>query len=280
MKKQTLSKKYSTSRFVLYVVSYGLALFWLFPIIWMTISAFKPVGSPVSILSVAFTPPYTVKNFSIISQKAPVYIWTYNSAIIAMIVTFTVLLFTSMAAYALSKLNFRGKKFIYILITVGLMIPIEAIIIPLYKTMADLRMLNTYTGLIIPSLTAPLGVLIMKQFFDDLPNELIEAARIDGAGVFRIWSTICMPLSRNSLAAVGIFTFTNSWNNFLWPFLSITSERMMTLPVGIPQFQGANLSEFTLPMTVSLVASIPAIITFLIFQKQIIQGVAMTGIKG
>ncbi|NBK23654.1 MAG: carbohydrate ABC transporter permease [Spirochaetia bacterium] len=273
-------KQTSLSRVLTYALSYVLALLWLFPIVWMAFSAFKPMGSPVSILSVAFAPPFTVENFSIISQKAPVYIWTYNSAYIAIAVTLIVLLITSMAAYSLSKLHFKGKKIMYIVITMGLMIPIEAIIIPLYKTMADLRMLNTYTGLIIPSLTAPLGVLIMKQFFDDLPNELIEAARIDGAGIFRIWYSICMPLSRNSLAAVGIFTFTNSWNNFLWPFLSITSERMMTLPVGIPQFQGANLSEFTLPMTVSLVASIPAIVVFLIFQKQIIQGVAMTGIKG
>jgi multiple sugar transport system permease protein len=276
--------KYNTTikpvRVAVYLLSYALALLWLFPIVWMAFSAFKPVGSPVSLLNVAFRPPFTTANFGIISQKAPVYVWTVNSLIIAAIVTFLTLLITSMAAYALSKLDFKGKGFMYVFISLGLMIPIEAIIIPLYKTMADLRMLNSYIGLIIPSLTAPLGVLIMKQFYDELPNELIEATKIDGAGTFKIWTSVCVPLSRNSLAAVGIFTFTNSWNNFLWPFLAITSEKMMTLPVGIPQFQGANLSEFTLPMTVSLVASVPAILVFLIFQKQIIQGVAMTGIKG
>lgn len=272
--------KVTPGRMALYIISYLCAMLWLFPILWMTISAFKPYGTPVSILSEAFAPPFTLENFKILSEKAPIWRWTFNSAIIAVIVTVLTILLTSLAAYALSRLNFKGKKIMFVVVTAGMMIPLEAIIIPLYKTMADLEMLNQYQGLIYPSLSAPLGVLIMKQFYDSLPNDLFEAARIDGAGAFTIWAKICAPLARSSMAAVGIFTFTNSWNNFLWPFLSITSEKMMTLPVGIPQFQGANLTEFTLPMTASLVASIPAIVMFLIFQKQIIKGVAMSGIKG
>lgn len=273
-------KKLTLGRVVLYIAAYLCALLWLFPIAWMAVSAFKPYGSPVSILSTAFGPPFTLENFSLISEKAPVWTWTFNSAFITFIVTIATLILTALAAYPISKLNFKGKNLIFTVITAGMMIPIEATIIPLYKTMAELNLLNTYAGLIYPSLSAPLGVLIMKQFYDGIPNELLEAARIDGANVFTIWFKICFPLARTALAAVGIFTFTNSWNNFLWPFLSITSEKMMTLPVGIPQFQGANLTEFVLPMTASLIASVPALLAFVIFQKQIIKGVAMSGIKG
>lgn len=273
-------KKLTPGRVVLYIAAYLCALLWLFPIVWMAVSAFKPYGSPVSILSTAFGPPFTLENFSLISEKAPVWTWTFNSAFITFIVTIATLILTALAAYPISKLNFKGKNLIFTIITAGMMIPIEATIIPLYKTMAEMNLLNTYAGLIYPSLSAPLGVLIMKQFYDGIPNELLEAARIDGANVFTIWFKICFPLAHTALAAVGIFTFTNSWNNFLWPFLSITSEKMMTLPVGIPQFQGANLTEFVLPMTASLIASVPALLAFVIFQKQIIKGVAMSGIKG
>lgn len=268
------------SRCLLYVLIYGIALLWLFPILWMIISSFKPYGTPVSILSEVLSGIFTVENYYVIMEKAPILRWTFNSFFVAILVTVCTLIITSLAAYALSKLKFKGKGFIVLLITAGMMIPVESIIIPLYQTMADMRLLNTYIGLICPSLAAPIGVLIMKRFYDSIPNELIEAAVLDGAGPFQRWWNICFPVSKSSMAAVGIFTFTSSWNNFLWPFLSITSEKMMTLPVGIPQFQGSNLSEFTLPMTASVVASIPAIIMFLIFQKHIIKGIAMTGIKG
>lgn len=268
------------SRCLLYVLIYGIALLWLFPILWMIISSFKPYGTPVSILSEVLSGVFTVENYHVIMEKAPILRWTFNSFFVAILVTVCTLIITSLAAYALSKLKFKGKGFIVLLITAGMMIPVESIIIPLYQTMADMKLLNTYIGLICPSLAAPIGVLIMKRFYDSVPNELIEAAVLDGAGPFQRWWNICFPVSKSSMAAVGIFTFTSSWNNFLWPFLSITSEKMMTLPVGIPQFQGSNLSEFTLPMTVSVVASIPAIIMFLIFQKHIIKGIAMTGIKG
>jgi len=267
-------------RVILYILVYAVALIWLFPVIWMLVSSFKPYGTPVSILSKVFSGVFTLENYVTVAKKAPILRWILNSAVVAMAVTFGTLILTSLAAYAISKLKFKGQNAVFILITAGLMVPIESIIIPLYQEMAGLNLLNSYIGLMCPSLAAPIGVLIMKRCYDNIPNELIEAAVIDGANQFRRWWDICFPVSKSSMAAVGIFTFTNSWNNFLWPFLSITSEKMMTLPVGIPQFQGANLSEFTLPMTACVIASVPAIIMFLIFQKQIIQGIAMTGIKG
>jgi multiple sugar transport system permease protein len=272
--------KISLGRVFLYICVYILAFLWLSPIIWMFISSLKPMGTPVSVLSTLLSPPFTFANYSIISEKAPIWIWTLNSAVVAIAVTIGTIIITSLAAYAISRIDFYGKNFVFIMISAGLMVPIESIVIPLYKTMVGLKLLNSYQSLIFPSLAAPLGVLIMKQYYDSLPNELFEAARIDGAGIFTIWRVICLPLAKSSMAAVGIFTFTNSWNNFLWPFLSINSEKMMTLPVGIPLFQGAYQMEFTLPMTAGVIATVPALIVFIIFQKQIIQGIAMSGIKG
>jgi multiple sugar transport system permease protein len=273
-------KKLTLGRVILYIVAYIFAFLWLFPIFWMLVSALKPVGTPVSILSKVFTGTFTFRNFILVGEKAPVWTWSLNSLIVSSAVTFGTIALTSMAAYSLSKLNFKGRGLTQLIITAGMMIPIEAIIIPLYQTMAELNLLNTYSGLVFPSLAAPIGVLIMKRCFDSIPDELIEASVLDGANPFQRWWQVCLPLSKSSMAAVGIFTFKNAWNDFLWPFLSITSEKMMTLPVGIPQFQGANLSEFVLPMTASVIASVPALIVFLIFQKQIMQGIAMTGIKG
>ena len=273
-------KKMTVGRAALYIIVYIAALFWIFPVIWMLVSSLKPYGTPVSILSKVLTGVFSLDNYAVVAKKAPIIKWIFNSASVAIAVTIGTLMLTSLAAYAISKLKFKGRTAIFLLITAGMMVPIESIIIPLYQEMAELKLLNTYVGLMCPSLAAPIGVLIMKRCYDGIPDELIEAAVLDGANAFERWWNICIPVSRSSMAAVGIFTFTNSWNNFLWPFLSITSEKMMTLPVGIPQFQGANLSEFTLPMTASVIASVPAIIVFLIFQKQIIQGIAMTGIKG
>lgn len=278
--KKTKKARPTAGRIILYIVAFLIALLWLFPVVWMIVSSFKPYGTPVSILSKVFTGTFSLDNYKVIAQKAPIIRWSLNSFFVAAAVTAGTLFITSLAAYAISKLRFKGRKIVFLLITAGLMVPIESIIIPLYQTMADRGMLNTYGGLMYPSLAAPIGVMIMKRFYDSIPDDLIEAAFLDGANPFQRWLHICVPVSKSSLAAVGIFTFTNSWNNFLWPFLSITTEKMMTLPVGIPQFQGANLSEFTLPMTASVVASVPAIIMFLIFQKQIIKGIAMTGIKG
>ena len=270
----------SPFRLGLYVVSAFIAALWLFPILWMVFSSIKPYGTPVAYLDRVFSPPFIFDNYVLLPKKAPMWAWTYNSAIVAVIVTVGTLLMSSLAAYALSKLNFTGNKVMLVVIAAGLMVPIEAIVVPLYLTVVDLGWLNTRISLIAPSLAAPLGVIIMKQFYDGIPRELIDAAKIDGSSNIRTWFFICVPLSRSALAAVGILSFTNSWNNFLWPFLSITNNKMMTLPVGLPIFQGLNVEEFTLPMAACVFASIPVLMVYLLFQKQILRGIAMSGIKG
>lgn len=273
-------KKIPVFRVFLYAIAVLLAALWLFPVVWMIFSSLKPFGTPVAYLDRVFSFPFTLDNYFLLPQRAPIWTWTFNSVIVAIIVTFGILIMASLAGYALSKMDFKGSKIMFIVIASGLMVPIEAIVIPLFLTIVDLNWLNTHVSLIVPSLAAPIGVIIMKSFYDSIPNELIEAAKMDGSSYFHTWYAICVPLSRSALAAVGIITFTNSWNNFLWPFLAITSNRMMTLPVGLPVFQDLHVEEFTMPMTASVFASIPVLLVFIFFQKQIVRGIAMSGIKG
>jgi multiple sugar transport system permease protein len=275
-----IKQRMSMARLLLYVVAYGIIAVWLVPLLWMAFTSIKSSGTPVTVLSELIKPPFTWDNFIYVTNTAALWRWTWNSAIVAVLTTIGTLAIASMAAFALSRLKFRGKNFVFWLIIAGLMVPTEATIIPLFQMMIDNGMINSYNSIILPSLAAPLGVMILKQFYDGIPNELIEAAKIDGAGFMRIFFSIFIPLSRSAMAALAIFTFIGSWNNFLWPFLAINSEEMMTLPIGIPLFQGSHAQELTLPMAANVLASLPAILVFIIFQKHIIKGITMTGIKG
>ncbi|WP_238456053.1 carbohydrate ABC transporter permease [Lederbergia galactosidilytica] len=145
--------------------------------------------------------------------------------------------------------------------------------------MKNLNMLNTYQGIIWPTVAAPIAVIVLKNFFDGVPKETIESAEMDGCGVFRIYWQIILPLSKPAIASISIFIFISSWNNFLWPYLSLTSPEMYTLPVGIPTLMSTYLVDFVVPMTVNAVASVPVILLFILFQRQIIQGISFTGGK-
>jgi len=266
-------------RTLLYIFSYSLVLIWLVPMLWMVITAVKPDGSPVTVLTELIKPPFTMDNYKFVSENASIWRWTWNSVYIAIVTTALTLLLTSMAAYVLSRIPFKGNKLVFWVIIAGLMVPTEATIVPLFLMMVDNGLVNSYSSIIFPSVAAPLGVLILKQFYDAIPKELVEAAEMDGANKLRIWWSIFLPLSRSSMAALGIFTFISSWNNFLWPFLAISDEKMMTLPIGIPLFQSGYAAELTIPMAANMLASLPALIVFIIFQKHIIKGITMTGIK-
>lgn len=194
--------------------------------------------------------------------------------------TILTLVLTSLAAFALSKMKFRYRRALFVFFIAGLMVPGEAMIIPLYEIIGAMNLLDTYSGLILPMIAAPLGVIILKSFFDGVPNEVIESAQIDGCTDIRLFWNIVLPLAKPALAAIGILTFIGSWNNFLWPYLAIISESLYTLPVGIPMFNSNYSESYILPMTVNALASIPVIIAFLLFEKQIVKGISFTGIKG
>lgn len=272
-------RKTALRRGGLYLFAIICATFWFAPIIWMILASLKPQNSAVTILEDLVRKPFTLENYIEVS-KSEIWIWMKNSLLLGIISSLGSVLIDSMAAYALSYLEYAGKKLIFWFIMLGMMVPIEAEIIPLYQEMVKLGLTNTYTSIILPTLAGPFGVFILKQFYDGIPRELAEAAKIDGAGYLRIFLTIFVPLSRSSIYALGIFLFIGSWNNFLWPFLTLTSNKKMTVPIGLPMFNSLMGSDMVMPMAAAFMASIPMMIVFLLFQKSIIKGITMTGIKG
>ncbi|WP_164766735.1 carbohydrate ABC transporter permease [Paenibacillus chibensis] len=265
-----------------YVFGYLFAVMMIAPLLWMLISAFKEPGSTVTILGKLFGTPFSLESFAKVMKPdgtAMMWRWTLNSVIVGVVQTAITVLLSSWAAFAVSRIPFKGKTFIFALILAGMMVPVESIVVPLFQMVTDMGWSNSYNALIWPGMMLPLAFLILKQFIDQLPNELLEAAKMDGAGIFRIWARIIFPLSSSSMAAVSIFIFIQSWNNLLWPMLVAQDTAMMTLPVGIPTFQSIFATDLAVPMASNVLASIPALLVFLFFQKHIIKGISMTGIK-
>ncbi|KAB8126377.1 carbohydrate ABC transporter permease [Gracilibacillus oryzae] len=257
-----------------------IAVIFILPIIWMLFVSIKPNGFSTTEPLEWFLPPYTFQNYTDIMFGSLIFRWLLNSVVVALITTVLTLLITSLAAFAISQMKFRYKNFIFIFFLLGLMIPGEATIIPLYEVAKSLGLIDTYAGLILPMIASPMGVIILKSFFDNVPKEVVESAIIDGCSYFKLFYKIVLPLAKPALSAIGIFTFIGSWNNFLWPYLSIMSETLYTLPVGLPVFNATYSQAYVQPMTANAIASIPVIIAFLIFEKQIVKGISFTGIKG
>jgi multiple sugar transport system permease protein len=274
------SRKWTFSKALFYAVAYGLAAIFVIPILWMVMTSLKREGSAIGDAFERFMPPFTLDNYFYIFESAPILKWSMNSLMVSVIVPVLSLTMASLAAFALSRIDFSYKKIAFWVILSGLMLPGEATIVSLYMVANNLNILDTYFALILPSLAGPLAVIIVKQFFDGLPNELVEAAKMDGCSLFRVWWNIFIPLSKPIMASLAIFAFLGSWNDFLWPFLAIQSEELFTLPIGIPFFMSSYTQDETLPMTVNAYASIPIIIVFIIFQKYIVKGITLTGIKG
>jgi len=275
-------RKIGIDRIGAYVFSYALALVMIAPLLWMLVSAFKQPGSTVTVIGKLFTTPFSLESFAKVLKPdgtAMMWRWTLNSVIVGVVQTAITVVFSSWAAFAVSRIPFKGKTILFALILTGMMVPVESIVVPLFELVTDMGWSNSYNALIWPGMMLPLAFLILKQFIDQLPGELLEAAKIDGAGMFRIWWKMIWPLSRSSMAAVSIFIFIQSWNNLLWPLLVAQETSMMTLPVGIPTFQSIFATDLAVPMASNVLASIPAIIVFLLFQRHIIKGISMTGIK-
>lgn len=275
-----MSKKATPGKIVLEIVSVLIAILFLMPVFWSLAVSLKTEGTPIHNAFNWFAPPYTLSNYPSVLFDSKVPFWLFNSVFVAILSTVLVLLISSMAAYPISKLNFPGKNILYVFFLIGMIVPGEATIVPLFITSNGLNLIDSYAGLILPTIAGSMNLIIMATFFKGIPNEMIEAAKIDGAGNFSIYFRIILPLSKTVLVTVGIFAFIGSWNNYLWPLLCATSDTMFTLPVGIPTFAGTYTVDYVKPMTANMVASIPAIIIYLIFEKRIVKGVALSGIKG
>jgi len=250
----------------------------VFPFVWMVATSFK---QPLDIFNLSIIPPeVTFNNYIRLFEKSDFPRWFLNSFVVGLLTTFSVLFFDSLVGYTLCKFNFRGKKIIFILILSTMMIPTEMLVIPWYIMSNKLGWANSYWGIMFPRIMTGFGTFLMRQFFQSVPDELLDAARIDGLNEFKIWQKIAMPLVKPAISALAIFTFLGNWNAFLWPLIVTSKAELYTLPVGLAFFSGEFQTEWEMVMTGASVATIPVLIVFLIFQKQIIKGIALSGLKG
>lgn len=251
----------------------------LLPYLWMVLSSFK---SNLEIISSAtsFVPQNpTLDGYRAVFEEAPFLTWLLNSAITAVIITAATLFTSALAGYIFAKFTFPGKKLMFLLVLATMMIPFQVIMIPTYLIISKLGLINNLAAIIVPSLISSYGVFLAKQFIEDIPSDLLEAARIDGAGELRIMWRIVMPLILPMLSALGIFTFMAAWNNYLWPLIAINDMDRMTVPMALVFFNGAHQVNYNVVMSAAVLITLPVIIVFLIFQKQFIKGLTMTGMK-
>jgi multiple sugar transport system permease protein len=256
-----------------------LALIWILPVLWTIDTAFKPEGE-TTVVPLSWIPShFTWDAFALTFSSTSLPRWYLNSAVTSALITVFTVILASMAAFALSRVPFRGRTIMLWVVLAGIMIPGTILVVPLFTEMQSLGLVDTYWGIILPQVASPIAVFIFKQFFDGLPAELEEAAIIDGASRWRVYWQIWMPLSRSAIAAVAIFVFVVSWNNFLWPFIVITNNDTMTIPVGLATVQTSYGLRYAQIMASAILASLPVLIVFLFFQRQIVQGIAGTGLK-
>jgi multiple sugar transport system permease protein len=256
------------------------SIVWLAPIIWVITMSLKPN----SVLQVStrgmFPDPFTLENYEDILNVSDVPRWFANSMVVATSTTILTLVLASLAGYAFARIPFKGKKLLYIFILSGMMVPEQAVFIPLHTMFSSWEMHNTYQALVLPRLAFPLGVFLMAQFFQAIPQDIEEASKLDGANRLIVYARIMMPLSIPALTTLGLFTFVLTWNDYLWPLVSATQTDMYTLTVGLGSLQGtfAQTEGLGFLMASAVTASAPILIVFVIFQRYIIQGVRMGGL--
>ena len=251
----------------------------LAPVLWFVLSSFKDAtdlgARPPKILPTRWAFENYTEAFRMYNYKR----YFMNSVIVTSVATVLTLLINSMAAYAFAKYNFRGRDGLFVMTLAMIMIPLQVILIPIYLVVSSLGLVNTYWGMIIPAAATPTGVFIMRQYMLTIPDELIEAARIDGAGEFRIFARIVLPLCRPALAVVAIFSILWRWNDFIWPLLIAQKEELYTLPVALALLNGQLVVPYNIVLAMSVMSIIPVLFMFVFMQRQIIQGIAQTGIK-
>lgn len=258
----------------------GLAAVWLVPLAWSAVTALKPERETIQSPPTWWSANFSLAAFRGALGESSLLRWAMNSFLTTTVITVVTVVLASLAAYAFSRLRFPGRTALFWLIVAGIMVPGQVLIVPLFAFVNRLGLVDTYAALILPGLASPLALLVLKTFFDGLPRELEDAAVLDGAGAFRIFWQIWMPLSRPALAAVAIFTFIEAWNSYLWPLIAVTDTNMMTLPVGLATTLDAFGIRNAFNQAQALLAGLPTLVAFLLFQRQIVQGITRTGLHG
>ncbi|MFG1817289.1 carbohydrate ABC transporter permease [Kribbella sp. NPDC049174] len=250
------------------------------PFVWMLLGSFKTQGELLRVPPTWLPDQPTNQNYVDLFNKESFPRYFLNSTVVALAVTAGNLAFCSMIGYALAKLRFKGRNALFVLVMATLMVPGMVTFVPLFVLVTNAGMANSYPGLILPFLVSPFGVFLMRQFFLGLPDDLMDAGRVDGSSELGIFARIMLPLTRPALATLGILTFLGSWNNFLWPLVIAQTQDKYTLPVALALYsKGQNAQNYGLLMAGAVVVVIPVLVMFLIFQRHVTKGIAVTGLK-
>lgn len=274
MKKKTLKNT------LLLILEIIITLLWVFPLIWMAITSLK-LESEVITKTFYFFPKHpTFANYIKAFKSSYILNWLLNSMYISTITMLLTIVVDTPIAYAFAKIKFPGRNLLFWLVMAAMMVPFQVLLVPLYLQFNTYGLINTLTAVLLPRIAMPIGIFILKQFFEGIPDALEEAAFIDGASRFLIFNRIILPLGKSAITTVIILSFINAWNDFLWPLIVVNDSIKYPITVGIANFQGTHGTEYSLIMAGAMIASIPQLIFFLIFRRKIIDGIAMTGIKG
>ena len=267
-------------RAVLYTLLGAGAVAMIFPFLWMLSTSFQSDGALLVPPPRLIPSPIETGNYAKIAEAFPLWRFLLNSVVVAVVSTVLQVATSAMAAYAFARLRFPGRDALFLLYIATLMIPLQVTIMPLFVEMRYLGFIDSYPGLVLPSIASAFGTFLLRQAFLGLPRELEEAAFMDGAGHVTVFRRIVLPLAMPALATFAIFAFMASWNSFLWPLVIVNSPDLMTLPVGLSNLQGRYATSWNLLMAGSTVAVLPILIVYAVGQKYVIRGMTLTGLKG
>jgi multiple sugar transport system permease protein len=278
-RKKTWYNELSIFKIIVYFILISSTLFFIFPFYWILTGAFKHQVVATAIPPEWFPLTPTLDNWIILFNN-PVWRWTFNSFFVAASEMVAICLVASTAGFVLAKKVFPGRALIFGIFVGAMALPKQVILVPLFTMLADFGWINTYRGLIIPAIGWPFGVFLMKQFSQTIPNELIEAGKIDGCSEIRSFISIILPILKPALGALAIFTFMLSWNDYFSQLIITRSTMMMTLPLGVASMRGEHRVDYGVLMTGAALASVPMIAIFLLFQKAFTQGITLGAVKG
>jgi multiple sugar transport system permease protein len=279
MRDQLRERLFPGDRVVAYVVLVALGLVTVLPLLYMIVLALQSDGDVQSGDPVLWPAELHWDNFTRLFEAAPFGRFFLNSFVMAGAITVSHLVFDPLVGYVFAKLDFPGKRIAFVAVLSTLMVPFFVRMLPIYSIFASLGWIDSYQGLIVPFLMDAYGIFLMRQFIRPLPDELIEAARVDGAGEFRIYLRVILPQCKPAMAVLGLFTFVFQWNEFLWPLIATSRTEMRTLPIGLTLFNQEYFTQWNLTAAGALILFVPTAIFFVITQKFLVEGIALSGLK-
>lgn len=251
----------------------------VYPMAWMLMTSFKS-NADIQINKTKFFPEkWTIEGYQTAFEKAPIAQWFINSILVVVIVTAAVIITSTLIGYIFAKYEFKGKKVLFVLLLATMMVPPQVTMIPRYLMIQEMHLFNTLGALIVPGLVSAFSIYMARQFIADVPDSLCEAAKIDGAGPFRIYWSVILPNIKPAIGSIGIFTAMMNWNDYLNPLLMLNDMEKMTLPLGLVIFDTQRVADMSATMAAASMMMMPMIIIFVIFQKQFVKGMTMSGIK-